>query len=99
MGTNSQRPYGIEELSDAPRTLKRIRGSKWKIKTNINKFAVIPVSRRKTHELVIERRRIEYQDKARILGLKFRRLGYQRAIEDQARRTRMQVTKLTLEGR
>ena len=62
--------------------------------TKKNKFAVIPVSRRKTHELVIERRRIEYKDKARILGFKFRRSGYPRGIEDQARRASMQVTKL-----
>ena len=48
----------------------------WKIKTNMNKFAVIPVSRRKTNELIIERRKIEYRDKARILGFKFRRSGY-----------------------
>ena len=66
----------------------------WKIKTNMNKFAVVPVSRRKTHELVIERRRVEYKDKARILGFKFRRSGYPRGIEDQARKASMQVTKL-----
>ena len=36
----------------------------------MNKFVVIPVSRRKTHELVIERRIVEYKDKARILGFK-----------------------------
>ena len=58
----------------------------------MNKFAVIPVSRRKTHELVIER--IEYKNKVRILGFKFRRSGYPRGIEDEARRARMQVTKL-----
>ena len=54
--------------------------------TNMKKFAVIPVFRRKTHELVIERRKIEYQNKARILGFKFRRSRYPRVIEDQARR-------------
>ena len=51
----------------------------------MKKIAVIPVSRRKTHELVIERRRIDYKDKAS---------GYSRGIEDQARRTSMQVTAL-----
>ena len=60
----------------------------------MNKFAVTPVSSRKTYELVIERRRIENKDKARILGFKFRRSGYPRGIEDQARRANMQVTKL-----
>ena len=60
----------------------------------MNKFAVVPVSRRKTHELVIERRRMEYKDKARTLGFKFRRSGYPRGIEDQARRVSMQVNKL-----
>ena len=60
----------------------------------MNKFAVIPVSRRKIHELVIERRKVEYKDKARTLGFKFRRTGYPRGIEDQARRASMQVTKL-----
>ena len=60
----------------------------------MNKFAVIPVSRRKTHEFFIERRRVEYKDKARILGFKFRRSRYQRGIEDQAKRVSMQATKL-----
>ena len=60
----------------------------------MNKFAVILVSRRKTHELIIERKRIEYKDKARILGFKFRKSEYSRGIEDQVRRARMQVTKL-----
>ena len=59
----------------------------------MNKFAVIPVSRRKTYEL-IERRKIEYKVKTRILGFKFKRSGYSRGIEDQARRASMQVTKL-----
>ena len=58
----------------------------------MNKFAVIPVSRRKTHELVIERRKVEYKDKARILEFKFRRSGYPRGMEDQARRAIIQVT-------
>ena len=48
----------------------------------MNKFAVIPVSRTKTHELVIERRRVEYKDNARILGFEFRRSGYPIGIED-----------------
>ena len=60
----------------------------------MNKIAVISVSKRKTHELVIERRRVEYKDKARILGFKFRRSGYPRGMEDQARRASKQVTKL-----
>ena len=48
----------------------------------MNKIAVISVSKRKTHELVIERRRVEYKDKARILGFKFKTSGYPRGIED-----------------
>ena len=51
---------------------------KWINKTNMNKFSAVPVSRRKTHELVIVRRRIEHQDKVRILGFKLRRSGYPR---------------------
>ena len=34
----------------------------WKIKTSMNKFSVVLDFRRKTHKLVIERRRIEYQE-------------------------------------
>ena len=66
----------------------------WKIKTNMNKFSAVPVFRRKTHELIIERRRIGYQEKARIQGFKFRRSVYLRGIEDLARRTSMYATKL-----
>ena len=87
-----------EHLSSEPKgklKTKPIRKRiEWKFKTNINKIAVIPVSSRKTHELVIERRKVEYKDKARTLGFKFRRTGYPRGIEDQARRASMQVTKL-----
>ena len=65
-----------------------------KIKTNMKNFAVIPVSRRKIQELVIERTIVEYKYEAKILGFKFRRSGYQRGIGDQDRRDSMQVTKL-----
>ena len=49
---------------------------------------------KKTHELVLERRRMEYSEKARILKFKLRKSEYSRGIEDQARTTSMQVTKL-----
>ena len=64
------------------------------IKTNMNKLSVVPVSRRKTYELKIEWRRIDYQDKTRMWGFKFRRSGYPRRIEDQARRASTLVIKL-----
>ena len=50
----------------------------------MTKFAMIPVSRNKTHELVRERRRVEYKDKVRILGFKFRRSRFPRGIEEPA---------------
>ena len=60
----------------------------------MNKFSVVSVSRKKTQELRIKGRRIDYQDKAMILKFKFRRSGYPRGIKYQARRASMQVTKL-----
>ena len=60
----------------------------------MNEFSVVAVSRRKSHELVIRRRRIEYHDKTRILGFKFRKLGYPRYIENRAGKASMQLTKL-----
>ena len=56
----------IEHLPSEPKEFCKYE-REWKIKTNMKKFAVILVSKRKTHKLVIERRRIEYQDKAKIL--------------------------------
>ena len=33
---------------------------KWKIKTNMNKFSVVPVFRRNAYHLIMENKRIEY---------------------------------------
>ena len=56
----------------------------------MNKFSAVPVSRRKTHELVIVRRRIEHQDKVRILGFKSQHASNQTKKDLKLRKSRQE---------
>ena len=45
----------------------------WKIKTNMNKFSIVPVFRRKSQEFIIKKTKNRMPKKNRILGFKSRR--------------------------
>ena len=48
---------------------------KWKIKTNTNKFNIIPISRRKTDNIQIGNLPLEYQRSGKVLGLNIKSNG------------------------
>ncbi len=52
----------------------------WKIKTNMNKFAILPVSITKTKPITINHQKIPYTRKANILGLSINSKGYNNQI-------------------
>lgn len=54
--------------------------NKWKIKTNINKFNIFPVSIIKTEPINVNNHIIPYSSKANILGLTIHNKGYTRQI-------------------
>lgn len=56
---------------------------KWKIKTNKNKFTVIPVAQYKTADLIVEDDLIEYKKEGRLLGLKITRRGITKHISEK----------------
>ena len=45
--------------------------NKWKIKTNKNKFQIVPISRIKTSDITINNNILQYTNKGKILGLTF----------------------------
>ena len=57
----------IEKVNDFER--------KWKIKTNTNKFNIIPISRRKTENIQIGDLSLEYQRSGKVLGLNLKSTG------------------------
>ena len=48
---------------------------KWKIKTNVEKFTVIPMYRTRKTDIIIDNNKINYQNKGKILGLNFNTRG------------------------
>ena len=52
---------------------------KWKIKTNTNKFKIIPISRRKKAPIIVDNRTLPYTNEGKVLGLKITTSG----ISDQ----------------
>ena len=49
--------------------------NKWKIKTNKNKFQIVPISRIKTSVITINNKILQYTNKGKILGLTFNTRG------------------------
>jgi hypothetical protein len=49
---------------------------KWKIKTNMQKFTVVPIARRNTSEIIVEGEYVPYQSTGKVLGLNFSSRGY-----------------------
>ena len=47
----------------------------WKIRTNMTKFKILKISRRKTHPVIVNDRLIDYASNVRILGMTYSSLG------------------------
>ena len=55
--------------------------NKWKIQTNINKFQIMNVSRRNTAPVIVNRKEINYTNKAKILGMTYSTHGISPQVE------------------
>ena len=53
---------------------------KWKIKTNTNKFNIIPISRRKTDNIQVGNLSLEYQRSGKVLGLNIKSNGISKQV-------------------
>ena len=53
---------------------------KWKIATNVNKFALMSVSKERPTDIHIDSRRVNFDNKAKVLGLTLARTGTVRHI-------------------
>ena len=49
--------------------------NKWKIKTNPNKFTIIPISRKKTTDIIVNNEQLRYSSTGKVLGLNFNPQG------------------------
>ena len=58
---------------------------KWKIKTNTNKFTVIPLAIKKTHSITINGANIPYSKEGKILGMNINTQGIQPHIKHTKR--------------
>ena len=78
------------------REIKRINDfeTKWKIRTNKNKFQLLSVSATKPHEIVIDGTNIPFTDRAKILGLTLTRTGLTAHVQERKRIANHQLIKL-----
>ncbi len=56
--------------------------NKWKIKTNTQKFTLLPITMKKMRPVTIDGNNIPYAKDAEILGLKLGTHGYSKHIKD-----------------
>ena len=68
--------------------------NKWKIKTNTNKFKIIPIARKKTFPIVIQHRNIEYSSQGKVLGLTLGSRGLQTHAKTRAAIASRSLSKL-----
>ena len=66
----------------------------WKIKTNINKFKVIPLAKRTPSPLIVDGDIMEYSNEGTLLGLKITKRGYYSHMKEKNARAHALLTKL-----
>ena len=69
---------------------------KWKIKTNTQKFTLLPIATRKLKPVTIDNTIIPYAKEAKILGLKLGTSGYSKHIKDIALKDDTALTTLKI---
>lgn len=67
---------------------------KWKIKTNKNKFKIIPIAVKKKNAIIIEGNRIEYSTHGKVLGLTIGRTGIGNHINTTIAKCMNKITEL-----
>lgn len=68
--------------------------SQWKIKTNQQKFQIIPISRRKTSQVTVDDSDYAYSHKGKVLGLSFTGYGLSTQVPLRCKIAKMNLTKL-----
>lgn len=66
----------------------------WKIKTNINKFKIIPIAKNKTEPVIANGDLYPYATEGQLLGLKITKTGYKSFIQEKTRKAQATLTKL-----
>lgn len=68
---------------------------KWKIKSNLDKFKMIMVGNTPKQNINVENVNIQYSNKAKILGLKFKsRNFFKDQVDENIRKTKLELNKL-----
>ena len=67
---------------------------KWKIKTNKNKFKIIPIAVKKKNDIYIDGEKIEYSQHGKVLGLTIGRTGITHHITTMKAKTSSKITLL-----
>ena len=67
---------------------------KWKIKTNKDKFKIIPIAVRKKENVIIDGTPIEYAEKGKILGLTISRTGIGNHIKEITKKGNITLNEL-----
>ena len=85
-----------ELAEDTAREIKRISDyeKKWKIKTNINKFNILSISKLKPDPIIVEGRRINFANESKILGLTLKRTGIMQHVTNRIKLAKAQSTKM-----
>lgn len=66
----------------------------WKIKTNKNKFKIVPIAVKKKEDIIIDGIKIDYSLQGKVLGLTIGRTGIERHITDLIQKGRRRITEL-----
>lgn len=66
----------------------------WKIQTNVNKFKIINIRRRKTDDIFINDQHVPYSNSGKILGLNFSTCSYRSQVTTRCILAKQQLTKI-----
>lgn len=66
----------------------------WKIKTNKNKFQIIPIAVKKSNDIIIDGSKLDYSTHGKILGLTINRSGISKHLGNITRKIRTAVAEL-----
>ena len=68
--------------------------TKWKIKTNKEKFKIVPITVKKKNDIVIDGTQLEYATHAKVLGLTIGRTGITKHVEELVEKGRRTLKEL-----
>lgn len=82
--------------SHTARAIKKINDyeKKWKIKTSVNKFKIIPMAKKKLEPVVVDGDLYSYAKEGHILGMKITTTGYRSFVKDKLRSMNARLAKV-----